>query len=71
MNCLVWNCCGLRNLRIRKELGDLIQAKDPSIVFIAETWADEARLITMMWSFDYEHKWIVPREGRGGGLALF
>ena len=71
MNCLVWNYCGLRNLRIRKELGDLIQAKDPSIVFIAETLADEARLITMMWNFDHEHKWIVLREGRGGGLALF
>ena len=24
----------------------------------------------MMWNFDYEHKWIVPKEGRGGGLAL-
>ena len=71
MNCLVWNCHGLRNLRTRKELGDLIQAKDPFVMFIAETWVDEARLITVMWNFDYEHKWIVPREGRRGGLALF
>ena len=24
-----------------------------------------------MWNFDYEHKWIVLRERRGGRLALF
>ena len=71
MNCLVWNCRGLRNLHTRKELGDLIRAKDPSVVFIAKTWADQARLITVMCNFDYKHKWIVPRERKGGGLALF
>ena len=27
-----------------KELDDLIWAKDPSVVFIVETWMDEARL---------------------------
>jgi len=56
MNSLVWNYCGLRNLHTRKELGDLILTKDLSVVFIAETWANEARLITVMWNFDYEHK---------------
>lgn len=34
-------------------------------------WADEARLTNVMWNFNYEHKWIVHREGRGGRLALF
>ena len=71
MRCLVWNCHELGNLRTGKELGDLIRAKDPSVLFIVETWVDEARLITVMRNFGYEHKWIVPREGRGGGLALF
>ena len=71
MNYLVWNCHGLGNLRTGKELGDLIRAKDPFVLFIVETWVDEARLITVMRNFDYEHKWIVPREGRGGGLAFF
>ena len=28
----------------KKKLGDLIQAKDPFVVFIVETWTDEARL---------------------------
>ena len=71
MNCLVWNCHGFGNLRTGKELGDLIRAKDPFVLFIVETWVDEARLITVMRNFDYEHKWIVPRERRGGGLAFF
>ena len=44
MSCLFWICRGLENLRIEKELRELIWAKDLSVVFLAETWVDEARL---------------------------
>lgn len=44
MSFIVWNCCGLRRLPIRKELRVVIRAKDPPAVFIAETWVDGARL---------------------------
>ena len=44
MSFLAWNCRGLGNPGTVRELGDLIRAKDPSVVFLAETWADEARL---------------------------
>jgi len=44
MSLIVWNCHGLRNLVTEKELSDLTQAKDPFVMFIAETWTDEARL---------------------------
>ena len=44
MNRLVWNCHELGNLRTGKELVEIIREKDPSVVFIAETCADEARL---------------------------
>ena len=44
MICLIWNCRGLGNLCTEKELVKIIQAKDLSIVFIAETWVDEAIL---------------------------
>ena len=37
MSCLFWTCRRLGNLRTKKELGELIQAKDPSIVFLAKT----------------------------------
>ena len=38
MSLLVWNCQGLGNQRTRRKLRDLIWAKDPFIVLIAETW---------------------------------
>lgn len=68
MNCLVWNCHRLGNLRTGKELREIIWAKDPSVVFIAETLTDEARLDMIQVNLDFEHKWVVPRVG---GLALF
>ena len=71
MNCLIWNYRGLGNLRTRKELGDMIRAKDPSVLFLAETLGDEARLDIVQRSINYEHKWIVPKEGREGGVVLF
>ena len=44
MNLLVWNCRGLVNLQIERELIKIIWAKDSFVVFIVETWVDEARL---------------------------
>ena len=44
MSLLVWNYRGLRNPLTEDQLADLVWAKDPSVVFIAETWADKARL---------------------------
>ena len=44
MSFIVWNCHELGNLRTEKELEVMSRAKDPSVVFIAETWADEVRL---------------------------
>ena len=44
MSCIVWNYRGLGNQVAIQELVDLVQAKDPSVVFLAETLADEARL---------------------------
>ena len=44
MNLLCWNCRKLGNLPTEQELGDLIRAQDPSVVFLAKTWLDKARL---------------------------
>ena len=44
MNLIVWNYRRLGNLRSGKELGDIIRAKDPSVVFLDKTLIDEARL---------------------------
>ena len=71
MSCLVWNCRGLGNLRIKKELGAIVRAKDPSIMFIAKTWVDEVRLKDIKRNLEFDHVFVVPRINRGGGLALF
>ena len=44
MNLLLWNYRELGNPRTENELVGLIQVKDLSVVFIAETWTNEVRL---------------------------
>ena len=38
MNLLCWHCRGLGNPQTEQELGDLIRAHFPSIMFMAEAW---------------------------------
>ena len=44
MSVLVWNCRGLGNLDTEDQLADFLWAKDPFVVFLAETWIDKAKL---------------------------
>ena len=71
MSLLVWNCRGLGNLATEKELGEINWVKDPSVMFIAETWADEASLKSIKYRLQFDHMFMVPRIHRGGGLVLF
>ena len=71
MSIIVWNCHGLGNLRTGKELEVMIQAKDPSIVFLAETWVDEARLQEIKHKIEFDNLFFVERNNRGGSLALY
>ena len=40
-------------------------------MFIAETWANEARLDQVQQEIEFENKWVVSSNSRGGGLVLF
>ena len=71
MSIIVWNCRGLGNLWTVTELEVVIRAKDPSVLFLAETWADEARLKEIKRKIEFDNLFIVERNNRGGGLALF
>ena len=53
------------------ELASLVQAKDPFVVFIAETWTDDARLKDVKRKIQFDNMFVVPRANRGGGLVLF
>lgn len=48
-----------------------MQAKDPSVLFIAETWVDEARLTRFQNIIKWKNKFIVPRKDKARGLVLF
>ena len=54
-----------------RELGVYTRAKDPSVMFIAETWVDEARLKIVKRRLKFDHMFSVPRVNKGGGLVLF
>ena len=50
---------------------DLVQAKAPLLVFLVETWKDEARLNYVKDCIRFDQKVFVERINKGGGLALF
>ena len=57
-----------------RELGDYTRVKDPSIMFIAETWTNEARLKIMKRRLKFDHMFSVLRINKGwegGGGACF
>ena len=49
----------------------MVWAKDPSVVFIVETWTDEARLIFVQDKMKFKHKFVAPRRNKVGGLVIF
>ena len=71
MSGLVWDCHGLGNPCTENKLANLVQAKDLSVVFLAKTWADEARQKNMLRKIRCENIFIAPRSNKGGGLVLF
>ena len=49
----------------------MVRAKDPSIVFIVETWTDETRLVLLQDKMKFKHKFMAPRRNKVGGLVIF
>ena len=71
MNCIVWNCRGLGNPRTVQALTRMVRDKDPSAVFLIETWADDPQLESFRTQLHFAKKLVVPRRNKGGGLAVF
>ena len=70
MKILAWNCRRLGNRLVVQELVDIIQAQDPSIVFLSETWSNREQMVCIKERLDFGDLFIILNEGRGGGLAL-
>ena len=67
---LGWNCRGLGNLQTVRVLGKLVQQWDPKIVFLLETKIKKKAMEKVMEKINFVNGLIVPRKGRGRGLAL-
>ena len=52
MSLLCWNYQGLGNQHTENQLAELVWAKDPFVMFLVETWMDEARLIFIQDCFE-------------------
>ena len=68
---LCWNCRGLGNQRTENRLAKLVWAKDPSVVFLADTWIDEAKLILIQDRLKFKHRFIAPGRNKSRGLVTY
>ena len=41
------------------------------MVFLAKTLTEDARLEFVQRSIGFDHRWVIPRVGRSGGLVLY
>ena len=70
MTILSWNCRGLGSSLAVRTLTDEVKARDPLLVFLAETKAGESRLKGVRNKIGYTQGITIPSDGRSGGLAL-
>ena len=71
MKILAWNCRGLRNRHAIHELVNIVQAQDPMIVFLSETWSSKEH---MKWVRDrilFDGYFMVSNDERGVGISSF
>ena len=71
MSLLCWNYQGLGNQHTENQLAELVWAKDPFVMFLVETWMDEARLIFIQDCLKFKHRFIAPRRNKIGGLVMY
>lgn len=71
MSLLCQNCHRLGNSRAENQLSDLVRAKDPSVMFLVETWINETRLSQVQDRLKFKNKFIAPRRNKLGGLVVF
>uniref|UniRef100_A0A2N9EK22 CCHC-type domain-containing protein n=1 Tax=Fagus sylvatica TaxID=28930 RepID=A0A2N9EK22_FAGSY len=64
MSCLSWNCRGLGNPGTVQELANMVRVKDPSAIFVMETWSHEEYLekVTIK-SYSSSHIDAIIKEG--------
>ena len=65
MNLLAWNCWGLGNRRVVDELGEIVQAKDPRIMFLSKTWSTKEMMEQIKIKLNFDGLFTVTNEDGG------
>ena len=71
MSTICWNCWGLGNRRIENQLAEMVWAKNLFVVFIAETWTNEARPVLVHDHLNFKNKFMAPKRNKARGLVIF
>lgn len=67
---LARNCRGMGSSLAIRTLTDEVKARDPLLVFLAETKTGENRMKGVRNKIGYTQGIMVPSDGRSGGLAM-
>ena len=71
MSTLFLNCRGLGNAATVRELRDFVKDFAPSILCVAETQLQRARVESLAGTLGFDQGFAVSSTGRSGGLAIF
>ena len=71
MSLLSWNCRGLGNAAIVKELRDMAKNYAPTVLCVLETQVHKARVEGLKSTLGYANAFAVNNLGHSGGLGLF
>lgn len=71
MKILSWNVRGLGKSRTCLAIRKILHLQEPPIFFYCETKMTAQQVYAGCRDFNFEHRFAVDRNGRGGGLTLF
>lgn len=71
MKVIVWNCRGLGNPKVRRNIKELCRMYKPDVLCLLETRSNSAFTMSLPNSLPFEENHRVPSDGYAGGLWLF
>lgn len=70
MSILSWHCRGADNAATVQKLHEIAKKFAPTMLFIAETQIDGARVEMLAGTFDFDNAYVVSSQCRSGGLGI-
>ena len=71
MNCISWNCQGLGNPSIVRELRKIVKQEGPALLFVMETKIRGKRVESLQPLLGFASSFAVDSDGLSGGIGFF